>query len=264
MKIETIRKISGSRLYLSLKKNRAFNEISARIGNIVLPTDAIVRVKPNNSMMRLHPKINTVERALYIRNVHEPEVTREFKKLIKKVDVVIDVGANIGYYSLMARGVKEVHAFEPDDYAYSILVENVKMNGCRNITEHCIGVSDVSDIGVPFYKSRDSGGNSLSARNAVSERKTTIRTTTLDDYFGKSLNGKRVLMKSDTQGAEMKVITGALKLIRNTDMALILEIWDDGLKNMGSSQYQLLETMRKLGFEWRMVGDCAIFKRVVK
>ena len=74
---------------------------------------------------------------LFACGVYEPLETRIFKRLINRNDVVFDVGANIGYYTLIATklvGEKgRVFAFEPEPTNFSLLEKNVKLNGYKNV-----------------------------------------------------------------------------------------------------------------------------------
>ena len=75
---------------------------------------------------------------LSINRVYEPSETKTIKTHVKKGDVVLDIGANIGYYTLIfAELVGEkgkVYAFEPDPTNFDLLRKNVEINGYRNIT----------------------------------------------------------------------------------------------------------------------------------
>ena len=69
--------------------------------------------------------------------IHEKTTTELFKQAVKEGDTVVDLGANIGYFSLLAaRIVRErgrVFAFEPEPKNYSYLVKNIKLNNYDNI-----------------------------------------------------------------------------------------------------------------------------------
>jgi hypothetical protein len=74
---------------------------------------------------------------LSIFSIHEPLETGLVKEKIKKGDVVLDIGANIGYYTLIfAKLVGEegkVFAFEPEPTNFSLLEKNVEINGYKNV-----------------------------------------------------------------------------------------------------------------------------------
>ncbi len=73
---------------------------------------------------------------LSIRGVHEPFETAFVKKLVKKGDTALDIGANIGYYTVLLASMVgtegRVFSFEPDPANFSLLQKNAKVNGCTN------------------------------------------------------------------------------------------------------------------------------------
>ncbi len=74
----------------------------------------------------------------YLIGEYEPETTDLFVSLLHEGDVVVDIGAHIGYYTLLAARTVgkdgKVFAFEPDPDNYALLVKNVEMNGYNNVT----------------------------------------------------------------------------------------------------------------------------------
>src|SRR5271157_1005837 len=65
----------------------------------------------------------------YVNRTYEPQSTKEFYEALKEGMTGLDIGANIGYYSLlMARKCKKVYAFEPTSIHYSTLLENIEVN----------------------------------------------------------------------------------------------------------------------------------------
>ena len=66
--------------------------------------------------------------------VYEPNTTAVFSSLIDKGTTVVDVGANLGYYTLLAAKVaKKVHAFEPEPDNFEMLSKSVERNAFRNV-----------------------------------------------------------------------------------------------------------------------------------
>ncbi len=74
---------------------------------------------------------------LSINGVYEPLETKLVRKEVKKSDVVLDIGANIGYYTLILAklvGKKgRVFAFEPDPTNFALLKKNISINGYKNV-----------------------------------------------------------------------------------------------------------------------------------
>ncbi len=167
---------------------------------------------------------------------YEPYETKLILGQTKKGDVAVDVGANIGYYTiLLADKVGKngkVYAFEPDKTNFEILVKNIKANNLKNVVavNAAVGSKNGKDY---LYKSRENFGDhklfkptlpSLNPPKAVAFRRAgereVIKLIKLDDFLA---NTKIDLMKIDTQGWEPEVIEGAKELIKKNKPIIFLE-----------------------------------------
>jgi len=120
---------------------------------------------------------------------------------INKNSVIIDVGANIGYYTvLMAKFVKKVYAFEPEKEAFEILKKNIKENNLKNVVLFNKAVG--SKRGSKFLKTdSENFGNS---RIVTSNTKQVTRIVRLDEVIKEKVD----LIKIDVQGYELEVLKG--------------------------------------------------------
>jgi FkbM family methyltransferase len=106
-------------------------------------TDAEVTVTGGSKMVV--PTDDMIGRVLAISGVWEPNVTTAFRRALAPGDVCLDIGAHIGYYTLLAATLVgpegRVYAFEPSPDTYRRLRENVELNGLRNVTtvEQAVG-----------------------------------------------------------------------------------------------------------------------------
>ena len=104
-----------------------------------LPTQLLVTAQGNKFF--LDPR-DAMSKDLLSHGVWEEYETQIFKETISPGDVVLDIGANIGYYSLIAARLVgdtgKVHAFEPEPNSRDLLEKNIAVNKCSNIV--CIGV----------------------------------------------------------------------------------------------------------------------------
>ncbi len=80
-------------------------------------------------------KLDSLHLSIY--NNHEAWETEVLKKIVKKGDIIVDIGAHIGYYSLLFAKIVgnkgKVYAFEPDKNNFKLLMKNIKTNGYNNI-----------------------------------------------------------------------------------------------------------------------------------
>ncbi|MFA7301546.1 MAG: FkbM family methyltransferase [Candidatus Shapirobacteria bacterium] len=136
---------------------------------------------------------------------------------VNKSSVVIDVGANIGYYTLLLATVcKKVYAFEPDKTCFEILEKNIRENNLNNVVLFNSAVGDKNEK-VGIILDDNNFGNS---RVGKGKNVDCIR---LDDVIKEKVD----LIKIDTQGWEPKVILGAKKIIKKYKPILFLEFNGD-------------------------------------
>jgi FkbM family methyltransferase len=146
------------------------------------------------------------------RAAKEDATVRVVSQLVRPGDIVLDVGANIGLFSLIAsRAVGRegaVHAFEPGPAAYARLKENLVLNGTANVVTHETAVSD-SDGWTQLFLSDDSEESSLVPVAPSHDSTTRIDVCSLDSFVSKSLDvaerGRIALVKVDVEGSEVAV-----------------------------------------------------------
>lgn len=148
-------------------------------------------------------------------------------KLVPEHGVVFDVGANMGWYSLLiSRNFKscQVHAFEPIPKTYSYLEENIKLNQLTNIVTHTFGLSnECKDLTFYFYPE---GSGNASAKN-LSERADaeliTCHVERMDDFV--SENELHVdFIKCDVEGAELFAFQGGVKTLERDKPVVFAEM----------------------------------------
>jgi FkbM family methyltransferase len=188
---------------------------------------------------------------------YEPGVTRLFDRLIESGMVVVDVGAHIGYYTLLAAKkvgpTGKVYAFEPAPSNYALLVKNIALNGYQNIVPVPKAVSNTQGT-ITFFLHPDSVTHSLH-RETLGRGKTaiTVETTTLDHFFEEQGWPAVHLVKMDIEGAELAALEGMTKLIERNRVCLILEFVPQILRNAGVNPSELLEKLSGLGFTIQLI-----------
>jgi FkbM family methyltransferase len=190
---------------------------------------------------------------------YEKYETELFKRLVKKGMVVVDIGANIGYYTLLAAHLVgyegKVFAFEPDPYNYNLLCKNIEVNGYRNVISIRKAVFSKSGEMKLFLDKINLGGHSLSEANVDKSASITVEVTSLDEYF-KNTDYKIDVIKMDIQGSEMDVLKGMTNTIKENDnLKIITEFWPMGLRNSGSSPKDFLNRLIEFGFAIYQIGQ---------
>ncbi|WP_372367624.1 FkbM family methyltransferase [Candidatus Uabimicrobium sp. HlEnr_7] len=156
----------------------------------------------------------------------EPELLH-LKKLCKKREVAIDIGANEGLYSYrMSNFFNKVYAFEINDS----IVQDLRECSAKNIKIITVGLSSVtkqSTLFIPIQNKLELNGWASLYKNPqfTKYREKKISITTLDSFCIKNVS----LIKIDVEGHELEVIQGALETIKKYRPIIIAEIWQ---KNM--------------------------------
>ncbi|NYZ78920.1 FkbM family methyltransferase [Candidatus Micrarchaeota archaeon] len=246
-----------SKIMLSIYRNGAKIVWGSGVGR--LPG-----VRPLNNFIISHIKPDFVELegnklfldandtlGLSIFGTHEKTETEFAKKQIKKGDVVLDIGANIGYYTLIfARAVGnkgKVFAFEPDPENFALLEKNVKINRYANVVLVKKAVSSKTGK-LKLYADKNNKTDGRIYDSHDNRSSIDIDAVRLDDYFA-NYKGNVDFIKLDIQGAEWAAVTGMARLLkRNKKVKIITEFWPAGLKRFGVEPGDYLKLFVKNGF----------------
>jgi len=154
----------------------------------------------------------------------------KIQDFVKKGDVVVDVGANIGLFSLILSDLVDetgkVYSFEPIPLLHKKLNNNIILNGMLNITTIETGIGDEESEIEIFLNPEQSGLSSAVAKpgsNYVSQK---IKLNTLDKYF-MAREEKISFIKIDTEGYEPQVLRGAKEIINRDKPIIYIELGGD-------------------------------------
>lgn len=230
--------------------------------HLVIPeSDRIVSI--NNYKMYVHLDNNKgrdgFTQELIYGNNYEEATTNIFKGFIKQGSIVVDIGANVGYFTLLSSLVVgdkgKVYAFEPEPKNYQLMLQNIKLNKLSNIVAENKAVSDKNGSIEFFVDEVESGGNSI-FQNAVQygdkdlSHSIQIETVSIDKYF--SNNEVIDFIKIDVQGAETLVLDGMRDIVkRNDNIKMVIEIAPYWLEKAGYSTAQCWELLTELGFKYK-------------
>ena len=188
----------------------------------------------------------------------EETETQLFCSLVKEGMTVVDVGANVGYYTLLAarlvgpRGT--VYAFEPSPGNFALLSQNVAANGYKNVVLIPKAVSDRSGTAALHIDRASSGGHSLSAFRGGLDC-VAVETVSLDDYF--STERPTIdLVKMDAEGAEVSILAGMGRLLaRHPDLTLLTEFFPRAIRGCGHSPEDYVRQLSALGFRIHPIDE---------
>jgi FkbM family methyltransferase len=178
----------------------------------------------------------------------EPTETATVRSLLGPGDVVIDVGAHIGWFTTLAgKAVGEaghVYAFEAYPPNFERLQDNVRRNAAGNVTARHVALSDrAGSVEVGVQTGSDSGSVTALGR----ERASTVEVTAerLDDVLGVQTS-PIALLKMDVEGFEANVLKGAPQTLLLVQKVLI-EINPHALQAAGSSAAELMAILAEAG-----------------
>lgn len=183
------------------------------------------------------------------------------KNKLKEGDIFIDIGANIGLFSIIASEVVgpkgKVISFEPSPITFKRLKENCELNNINNIDIRNIGLSD-KDGKLDFYIS-DSGYDAWNSfaksHDNKLQKKIQVPVSTLDQEL-KMIETKNVaLIKIDVEGWEKFVLLGGLKFLEENSPTLLVEFTEQNTFNAGYWVHDIFSILENIGYKWYRIND---------
>jgi FkbM family methyltransferase len=177
----------------------------------------------------------------------EPLETSILLRCIEPGYRVVDVGANVGYYTLLFSRLVgktgKVWAFEPEPANYKLLCASVLINDCTNVVCECKAVAERIGTQSLYLSSFNLGDHRLypsSGRTACE-----VETTTLDEYIA---DQPLDFIKIDTQGSEPRILTGMSGLVENcrTQLGCLIEFSPGLLERSGFGLEAFLALLHSL------------------
>ena len=231
-------------------------------GALIIPAEKHM-ISVNNYKMFIHTEkyigIDGIAQQLLFKGTYEQYTTALFKQLTKMGMTVVDIGANIGYFTLLAASLVgekgKVFAFEPEPRNYALLVKNIEVNGYKNVIPLQKAVSNEAGKVELFVDTVTSGEHSLFKAAVEREKKSSIEPIIVDvvslDEFLKDNERPIDIIKMDIQGAEMVALLGMVKTVRNNDdLKIFTEFWPYGLQQSGVSPEEYYNKLMQLGFKF--------------
>ena len=222
---------------------------------------ADLQVFPDHPMqMYVNPNCEVISPILLRHGFWEPQETHWTLQNIREGDTFLDVGANVGYYTLIAARIVgetgRVYAFEPDPESFEILEHNVSLHRLRNVVLEQKAAADKPGSIELFLADRNKGDHRI-YQTEESRPNIQIEAVTLDGYFDGDPRGVD-FAKIDTQGAEVLILQGMAGLIAaNDDIRMAVEFWPYGLSGLGSTAEELLTILEAHDFLFFDLGSGA-------
>lgn len=178
----------------------------------------------------------------------EPKTTQFIKDNLKSGQVFVDVGASVGYYTLLASKLVgpegKVYAFEPSKENLEILRENIKINNLKNVIVFPFALAETAGK-VKLYKGKSPGQNSLSGAGEYEE----VESISFD-VFNKKEKIVPDMVKVDAEKSELYVLKGMMdSLETDKELTIIIEDYSQDaaeqlVKDFG---FKIITTEREAG-----------------
>ncbi len=190
---------------------------------------------------------------------YEINVMPVLKYHIKKGDHVVDVGANIGYHSILAASLVGrkgmVFSFEPNPYVFELLKKSIKINGFNSrvkLYQKAV-FNKITKVQLTWNQLHGGGRLVVSGKEQLSDKQIEVDTIPLDDVI-KDEFLPIDLMKIDVEGTEPYVIEGAKKILEQSPNLKIIMEWDvNFMKSHGYDVEKLINFLKGLDFSIDMI-----------
>ena len=213
---------------------------------------------------------DNVSTALYLNGCFEADDSKALIESLNKGDTFIDIGAHIGYYSMLAyRLVGElgkVICFEPTPSTYSLLVKNLQ--GKKNVRAENLAVYSIqtnmefNDYGLKYMVFNSFKKARLNDVDLVANH-INVQTTTLDDYCRVN-EVKPSFIKIDAESVELHVLQGATETINKFKPKFMIEVGDFEHIDAGSS-YKIISFLTALGYNvFEYNGNSFVQHEIIK
>lgn len=201
--------------------------------------------------------------------IPEKSVTNAMIDDLEKAHCFADIGANLGYYTALARNFmasdSEVHTFEMDSENHKILQRNVELNPSSvTVNANNVALSDVPGE-LSYERLPDNASPVLSLHRPEGERSeytkemeermvtVTVPAIPLNDYF-RDKETKPDLVKIDVEGAEVEVLSGMGEVLPHVKR-LYVEVHPNLLRNAGHTPSEVLAVLADAGFTMHVIPD---------
>jgi FkbM family methyltransferase len=189
-------------------------------------------------------------RGIFMKGEFDPNVFQPLRQVLRAGDTFLDVGANVGYYGMLALDVVgpsgAVHAFEIDERPLRCLRKTRNAQHLPNFFIHATAIGERTGT-ANFTEERDSGHSHLTPDPTARK----VEMISLDDWWDRMGRPKVTAIKMDIEGAELAALKGARKLLTSQVPAIVCEAWD----NPDAALSEAASFLRQLGYAVEAIAN---------
>lgn len=203
---------------------------------------------------------NAVGRTIWLRGDYSAEeaIVDLITSTLRPGNVFLDIGANVGFFSLVASGIVgdagQVHAFEPLPNLAKLLRRTVAANDVKNLViveaavGRSVGMVSIAAMADSAYSHLVDGANQIDNRHGK-WRHVSVRAVTVDDYVANVVGRLPRLIKMDIEGSEIEAIEGAKEVLSHPDGPdVICEVGEPHLARFNHTPAELFDKLAALGY----------------
>ena len=185
-----------------------------------------------------NPLMRNILEDYRLQKIWEPETTKIVKEKVKRGDICLDIGASIGYFTLLFSSlvgpIGKVVAVEPTSFQIPYLKKNIEINDYndRAIVEECAAWDKTEMVSVPL--------------NSERRNQTHLQGKTIDDIVENYGLRKVDFIKIDTDGSEPWIIKGMIKTVeRNPNLKMVIEYYPQYVYDAGGNMKEFDDFLNK-------------------
>lgn len=199
-----------------------------------------------------------IQQNLYFLNEYEEREIRFVERYLKPGAVFVDLGANIGLFSLVASRVVgtggKIYAFEPGRDSYAAFIRHIKLNKAENIIAEPMAVASTEGVLSLHTNDEEQNKGGASAYLPTFSKTETVPTTSLDSYFAQKNITSVALIKMDIEGGEYLAQKGMKGVLERYKPHLLIELDPEVIRRTDYKQEEIEGYLCGLGYKKYYVG----------
>ncbi len=204
----------------------------------------------NGLLMEVCPAEH-IQQQLFWHGYYEKQAVQVWEQLVIPGSIVLDIGANTGYYSLVAAPrAAHVYAFEPAPLLRKAIEANCKLNNLENIVVVPIAAGAGPGTATLYLSATDNTGmTGMRPAENFSGRQETVAVMDIDGWLFSQQIEKVDLVKIDVEGAEMEVLQGMSGMLDSNNPVIFIEVIGSLLGGYGHTPEAVFQFLEEKGFK---------------
>lgn len=229
--------------------------IRNKIKNIVLSKKKKIKQAHINDYEILVPVDEGIGWLIYYLKSFNKKETNFIRRIAKKDWICFDIGANVGYYSLLFASLckkGETHSFEPLPLCYHLLSASILLNNFDNMRLNNFALSNHNEVSKFSVSEKRESSSFIHTEMSPLENIIQVEVRRLDDYIRENDIERIDFMKIDVEGAEKLVLEGSLETLSRKELQpkiLLIELYDPNFIHYNTSIDEIVTFLNSYGYE---------------